>query len=124
MSQRRRVSEAQIQRQREQLSIRDCAVLESVRSYRLMTSVQLQRLHFSDHASEDTAQRICRRVLKRLHTLNYVNRLERRIGGIRAGSAGAVYAIAPLGHRLLASDGRKRWREPSCLLYTSPSPRD
>lgn len=113
MSQRQRVSEAQIRRQREQLSERDQAVLVGVRDFRLMSSTQIQRLHFSNHSTHDTAKRVCRRVLKRLHSLNLLRRLERRIGGIRAGSASEVYALTPLGHRMLQTEGRKRWREPS-----------
>ncbi len=113
MSRGTRVSAAQLERTCEQLSERDLTVLRSVRAYRLMRAEQLQRMHFHGHASNDTAKRICRRVLHRLHTLHLTRRLERRIGGIRAGSAGHIYAVTPLGHRLLGSDVRSRWREPS-----------
>lgn len=113
MSQRQRVSEAQIRRLREGLSERDLAVLGSVRSYRLMNADQIQRVHFASHASPETGQRICRRVLKRLHQIGLLKRLERRIGGIRAGSVGHIHALTPLGHRVLGTDSRKRWREPS-----------
>jgi hypothetical protein len=113
MSRRQRTSESQIQRLRQGLSERDLAVLRSVRSYRLMNAAQVQRVHFASHASTQTSQRVCRRVLKRLHQIDLLKRLERRIGGIRAGSAGHVHALTPLGHRILGTSNRKRWREPS-----------
>lgn len=113
MSRATRVSRARIERLRNELSERDMAVLRTVRSYRLMSAQQLQRLHFANHASAETGKRVCRRVLRRLHATGLLKRLERRIGGIRAGSAGHVHAITPLGHRVLGTENRKRWREPS-----------
>ena len=113
MSAPRRVSASQLKTIRSRLSDRDHAVLGSIRSFRLITNDQLRRIHFNDHASLDTSKRICRRTLQRLHSLGLVRRLERRIGGIRAGSAGYINAATPLGHRVLGTAARRRWREPS-----------
>ena len=46
--------------------------------------------------------RLARKVLKRLTDLGVFVRLERRVGGIRAGSAGYLYYVGPAGQRLLA----------------------
>ncbi|MEM7092706.1 MAG: replication-relaxation family protein [Actinomycetota bacterium] len=97
-----------------ELSERDIGVLHSVRLLRLMQADQLQRLHFTEHATDAAGKRICRRVLQRLHERGMLHRLQRRIGGIRAGSTGHVYALAPKGHRLLSGrSSRRRNHEPS-----------
>lgn len=108
-----RIGRRQLQGLRATLSERDLAVLSSLRRYRLMTVEQVQRLHFHTHASTETGQRVCRRTLLRLTERDLVARLERRIGGVRAGSAGHVHALSPLGHRLLDTTTRQRHREPS-----------
>ncbi|HEX6656023.1 MAG TPA: replication-relaxation family protein [Candidatus Limnocylindria bacterium] len=82
-----------------------------------MTTAQLQCLHFHDHTTEEAAARICRRVLARLHQLQVVEHLQRRIGGVRAGSASFVWRVGPVGDRLLRQSrgegGRARRKEPS-----------
>ncbi len=110
----RRVGRRQLVEQlRDQLSTRDLAVLGSSRRFRLATGDQLRRLHFRHHATPETGARVARRVLSRLAGLGLLVRLNRRIGGIRAGSAGRVYALSPLGHRVLGTEIRKRTTEPS-----------
>jgi hypothetical protein len=106
-------------RVRDGLSPRDIAVLDQVRDLKLMSGAQIQAVHFPllDHATSDAAARGCRRVLRRLTGLGLLVRLERRVGGIRGGSAGYIYGIAPLGHRLLDGEGpRRRFREPSATF--------
>jgi hypothetical protein len=81
-----------------------------------MTAAQIQAVHFPllDHATAGAAARACRRVLARLSRDGLVLRLERRIGGVRGGSSGWIYAASPLGHRVLDGDGpRRRFKEPS-----------
>ncbi|MDP9164523.1 MAG: replication-relaxation family protein [Actinomycetota bacterium] len=76
-------------------------------------------MHFPDdtHATSLTAARTCRRSLERLTRLRALTRLQRRIGGIRAGSAAYLYVLGPIGQRLLDPDAPRRVvREPS-LLY-------
>lgn len=102
-----------VARMRSKLGERDMAVLRSLGRFRLMQTHQLQRLHFSDHTTLDSGARVTRRVLKRLHTRDLVLRLDRRIGGIRAGSAGLVHALSPLGHRVIGTTSRRRRKEPS-----------
>ena len=49
-----------------------------------------------------TAARGVRRTLKRLTEAGLLVRLNRRIGGVRAGSSGYVYGLGPAGQRLIA----------------------
>lgn len=102
------------------LSQRERAVLESLAALRFLSTGQLQRLHFTDHASEGAASRICRRVLKRLCDLGVIEHLQRRMGGIRAGSASFVWRVGPVGDRLLrqaAGQGARRRRKEPSLRY-------
>ena len=113
----RRVSRRQLDQLARDLSERDRAILSSLADYGLLQTGHLQRLHFRDHASEVAAARICRRVLKRLSDARLIEPIERRIGGIRAGSAGTVWRLGPAGDRLLRAGDpearRARRREPS-----------
>jgi hypothetical protein len=100
----------------QRLSERDRAILEQVGQLRLLCARQIQALVFPDggHASPAAAARCCRRVLERLTRERLLVRLERRVGGIRSGSASFVYALGPLGQRVLAHGGpRRRLSEPS-----------
>jgi hypothetical protein len=107
------VSAAWLEHVRESLSERDWAVVRDVARLRLATGAQLERLHFADLA--DTSRPVVRRrVLGRLVEARVLATLERRIGGIRAGSSGLVFALDTCGKRLLASEGRAiRTRTPS-----------
>ncbi|MFJ6196994.1 replication-relaxation family protein [Micromonospora sp. NPDC092111] len=95
------------------------AVLHSLAMLRLLTGDQVQRLHVAD-GSAGTRARRARALLQRLAELNLVVRLDRRIGGVRAGSAGYVYGLSGHGQAVLAVDGpmggrrRRAWE-------TSPS---
>jgi len=89
---------------RTQLGERDLAVLESLSHLRLLTGKQVQRLHVAD-GSPLTQARRARTLLQRLTTLRLVVRLERRIGGIRAGSEGHLYALSGLGQAVLGVGG-------------------
>jgi hypothetical protein len=100
---------------RERLSARDLAVIRQVGELRLMSARQLQAVHFpdSEHDNEQAATRARQRVLARLTRERLLTRLERRIGGVRAGSAGFVLALGPVGQRVLAINGpRRRSYEP------------
>lgn len=88
------------------LSDRDLAILDSVAQHRYLSARQLQSLHFFDHSSDLSAARTCRRVLERLTEQRVLARLDRRIGGIRAGSASFVYQVGTRGRRLLRQQGR------------------
>jgi Replication-relaxation len=101
---------------RASLSERDLAIIRQVAVLRLMSARQIQALHFpeGEHETGLAATRARQRVLARLLRERLLISLERRIGGVRAGSAGLVLALGPLGQRLLALDGpRRRSYEPT-----------
>jgi Replication-relaxation len=102
---------------RERLSERDLGVIRSVAEHRFLTTRQIEALHFADHASELAGARVCRRVLARLTGDRLLARLQRRMGGVRAGSASFVYALGPVGGRLIDRQ-RRRFIEPSTTFLT------
>jgi len=92
------------------------SVVRNVAQFRFMTGQQIEQLHFSrtDHDSTASAARATRRTLAVLARERVLLRLQRRVGGARAGSGSFIYALGPVGHRLLALDRpRPRYREPS-----------
>jgi hypothetical protein len=110
----RRVTGAAVGRIAEGLSDRDRGILADVARVRVLTGKQVERLHFAELEGAHR-DRTRRRVLERLVALQLLTPLERRIGGVRAGSAGLVYALGPAGQRLheLTEDGaRGRIRRP------------
>jgi Replication-relaxation len=115
-SERPYVSARGVAQLRERLSERDMAIIEQVAELRLMSARQIQAVHFPDaeHDNEQAATRARQRVLERLTRERLLLRLERRIGGVRAGSAGLVLVLGPVGQRVLAIDGpRRRSYEPT-----------
>lgn len=82
----------------------DYAIVDSLARVRVATGQQLVRLHFAERPS---AERQARRVLGRLVEHRVLCRLTRRIGGLRAGSSGYVYALDIAGQRL-SGGGRNR----------------
>jgi hypothetical protein len=95
------------------LSDRDREVIHSIASHRFLTGKQLERFHFTDHASPETGARVCRSVLARLTREGILSRLERRVGGVRAGSASHVYCLGWTGRRLVGETTARRVSEPS-----------
>lgn len=104
----------------EQLSERDLAILASLDQFRLLTTQQIQRLHFADHASNLASARACNRALVRLRDIGVVGSLERRIGGVRRGSASYVWQLNSTGERFLRSAHghahRRRFLEPGHIF--------
>lgn len=102
------------------LTGRDIDVLTDVAKYRLLTTKQIQRLHFDPvHPTPLASARASNRTLTRLREAGILQALQRRIGGVRAGSAGFVWYVGPTGDRLLQTlrpadwSGRRNFREPS-----------
>jgi hypothetical protein len=69
---------------------------------RLLSGTQLDRLLADPELSPETMGRVRRRIMARLAGLGLVAMLGRRVGGVRAGSAGHVYALTSAGHTFLA----------------------
>lgn len=78
------------------------AMAELVAKLRLVSHAQLARIFAPVDASPASAARTVRRTLARLSHLGVLARTARRIGGVRAGSAGFVYYLGPVGQRLIA----------------------
>lgn len=96
------------------ISERELEVLRSVERFRFLSARQIEGLVFFEHASPLTAARICRRVLERLTRGGLLRRLERRIGGVNAGSASYVYRLGAVGYRVIHEESmRGRLKEPS-----------
>lgn len=89
------------------LGNRDLAIVATVAKLRLVTSLHLQRLHFTAGASASNARQ-ARRSFQRLTDLRVLTRLERRIGGVRAGSSGHIYRLDVAGQHITQMQGRRR----------------
>jgi Replication-relaxation len=87
------------------LSERDHAVLKQVAVLRFVSGDQLSRLCFADSSDAVSNARTARRALLRLTRLGTLERLERPVGGVRAGSAGFVYHLGLAGQRLAVQRG-------------------
>lgn len=98
-----------------ELSARDRLVLRRLEQHRYLSTMQLEAFVFTGHASPASAARTTRRVLARLSREGLIRPLNRRIGGVRAGSSATVWQLAPAGVRLLREEAGKGYRthEPS-----------
>jgi hypothetical protein len=97
------------------LSERDRAIIETVGRLRLVGGDQARRLCFAGSDNPATGARLARRALARLVERGVLGRLERRVGGVRAGAAGHIYFAAAAGQRLIAywqGEGLRRTRSP------------
>jgi len=97
------------------LTPRDGEIIDTVARLRLATGEQLGRLHFADLAPA-SCDRARRRVLHRLVDWRVLATLDRRVGGVRAGSNGLVFSLDTTGqwlHRLhTAQDAATAPRRP------------
>lgn len=100
-----RISRGRLQAIRSALSERDVSVLEAIGTNRFLTSHQIRRGHFADHATDAAAIRSTNRALAKLSELGLITHLRRRVGGARAGSGSHVWCITEAGARLLRCKG-------------------
>ena len=84
----------------QRLSERDQAIVSDVVRLRFFTAGQLARLHFAAIPQPVTRIRRVQRTLQRLVDHGLLMRCERRVGGVRAGSASFTYAASAEGIRL------------------------
>lgn len=106
-----RISSDQLARLARRLSERDGQVLTLADELRIMAARHVEGLVITEGSALTRARR-ARSVLARLNGVGVLARLERRIGGVRAGSSGYLYRLAPPGQRLLGLPARSGWREP------------
>ena len=113
------LTEREILEIRERIGGRGLALVTQVSDLRLMSGGQIQAVYFpnEEHSSGEAAARQCRRVLSHLVQAHLLTRLERRVGGVRAGSASFVYELGSVGHRLLDRERpTPRLYEPSAVF--------
>jgi hypothetical protein len=94
------------------LSDHSRVVLRSLAALPYLTTRQIERLHFREDTQVTplAATRRAHRCLARLHDVGLVDRLDRRIGGARAGSAAYIWRLSPAGARTV--DLRRQRRSP------------
>lgn len=90
------------------LSVRDWALVRDVARCTVMSGGQLRALHYAD---TESGKRLARMDLARLAEARVLGRLSRRVGGVRSGSEGYVYALDVAGQRLVHGD-LDRYRPP------------
>jgi hypothetical protein len=88
------------------LDEQDKSILRQMRICHYLTSHQICRLLFVHFISRQTAMRATNRRLSKLHDMGLLYHLDRRIGGVRAGSGANVWALTMAGIRLLVLDER------------------
>jgi len=93
-----------------------------VHRLRLITGTQLERLHFAA-LSPASRGRTRRRVLHRLVTWRVLTTLDRRVGGVRAGSDGLIYTLDTAGvwltyHHAATGTAPRRPRQPGSAFTT------
>lgn len=96
-----------------QLSDRDRAIIASLDRVRVASGEQLRRLHLAN-GNRSKVRRI-QHSLSRLVDLRVLARLDRQVGGVRAGSSGYIYALDVAGQRLASAcgpAGGRRLRRP------------
>lgn len=86
-----------------QLSARDLAALGTLACVRVATARQLEQLHAADISTRQS-----RRWLASLADRQLLVRLPRVIGGVRAGSAGSVFALGAAGAKLATPNAPRR----------------
>ena len=104
---------------RRQLDARALAIVRQVADLRLMSTRQIEAVYYppTSAVSASAAARACRRLLARLTCERVLVRLERRLGGVHGGSSSWIYALGPVGYRIIDGDrSRPRFREPSALF--------
>ena len=98
----KRVSSRQLVELADAMPERERQVVQTVGRFKLVTGSQLGRLFFPNIARAASRGRAVRRELASLADQHVLYPLPRRVGGVRAGSAGQVVALGPIGKRLLA----------------------
>ncbi len=84
-------------------------IIEHLAVAKILTGQQLRSLTGSDSVYR---RRALQRDLKHLSEVRVLARLGRRVGGVRAGSDGFVYALDVIGQRITDPAPRRQWRKP------------
>jgi hypothetical protein len=113
-----RVSYNKLMRLEDTLQLQDKQILQALVECRFMNTNQMIRLAFGDIANSESARRTANRSVARMRKSGLITALQRRIGGVRAGSGSYIWSITPAGVRFLSLDNpeeatRRRKHEPS-----------
>lgn len=93
---------------------REREIIDTLDRLRVATTEQLRRLHFADRTPYSAA-RMAPKLLARMEAARIITKLERQVGGVRAGSRAAVWSLDLAGQRLAAvcgPAGGRRVRRP------------
>jgi hypothetical protein len=112
------ISPSELDRIARTLGSRDWRILKFLSAQKFATTAHLRRLCFTQHATTGAATRACLRAMERLLERRLVSRLERRVGGVRRGSAGFIWHLDVAGERLTRPAGapKRHVREPSIVF--------
>jgi len=97
----KRISKRRLTEYIQTLSDRDKAVLRAIKQCKFIQTDQVGQLHFQDSVTPSARLRAANRTLTKLHDLGLIQSLNRRIGGVRAGSTSYVWTIKAAGAALL-----------------------
>jgi hypothetical protein len=86
------------------LNPRERAIIDTLDRLRVATTEQLRRVAFYDLTDRSAARR-APALLRSLAARQIVVKLERQVGGVRAGSRSAVWSLDTIGQRLASSCG-------------------
>ena len=106
----------------DKLSDRDFEILISLKYAKYLLTGQIKRLHFSESPKPQVGMRSTTRNMFKLKEYGLVKTFERRIGGIRAGSASYIWCLTEPGQRLLdLRHGEYEPRRTRSHRYLEPS---
>lgn len=98
------------------LSERDHEVLQQIAVHQYLTNHHLTALVFRGHTSQDSAERITRRVVNRLHRDGLIEALPQRVGGTSGGANARIWRLRPTGGRVIGDMTNGRFRPPARSL--------
>lgn len=101
-----RISRRQLERITGQLTQRDQSILTTIDDHRFLTTRQISRFCFEDKPNEIAALRSTNRALAKLSSLALIASLERRVGGVRAGSGSFVWHLSEPGSKLCTASAK------------------
>ena len=96
-----RVSHKKLRNLTDNLLPHDRAILQTLVQCRFMSTNQIIRLIFARLEKPDSARRAANRAVARLRDGGLITALERRVGGVRAGSGSCIWSLTPAGARFL-----------------------
>lgn len=105
-----------------QLTPRDRKILKLLRDTKSLFTYHIRRVCFTDSANPQAAARATNRNLKKLKDLGLIDALvNRRIGGVRAGSASYIWYLTEQGNRLLDMNNKYPDDKPKRTRFSEPA---